>query len=608
MKHMKRLLLIHWHYFIHQMIEFDKINFLTGQNSSGKSTIIDAMQLLLLADTSGSFFNKAANVRGNRTLTGYLRGELGDAEDAGFRYLRSGRFTSYIALEFYDDVKKSWFTAGCCFDTFGENDSQRLFFRIDGKMPDHEFTGKSESGNKVPLSIEDLRSFIRTEYSAGAFYTTAVNRDFREDLCAKLGGIQPKRFSELLKKAVSFDPSIKIKDFITDFICGDEEKVNVSDLLDNIRSYDVLKKESENLKERISLLSQINNAYSEYTKNRDNEILYSYLLDRADLDIKTGELNAAIENAGRLRESVSRLEAQFISAENERLQLQSERDRLKLELDGNENARRYEELTRQIGEKRALCLSLKDRYEQTSALLHTAFISWKDCILNTEQKIEEIDSSLIEPMLRERLAGVSAEGKQLLGGIKDIESRNKNLSMQDDLQNLTSLFAAADIFRSRSVSLAERFQETKTADANRHNELKKEKESLEKGKFQFPQDAIDLKEAIESRLRARFGEEAKAVIVAEASEIVSDRWRNVIEGYLGKRHPDGASCGCMKTGKLTFRHMILRIITSAKISTGLFLKCQKPVWSDMSGCGGKKTISWRLYGSALTNWTVHMHC
>ena len=51
MKQLKRVLLIHWHYFDIEEIEFDQLNFLTGQNASGKSTLIDAMQLVLLGDT-----------------------------------------------------------------------------------------------------------------------------------------------------------------------------------------------------------------------------------------------------------------------------------------------------------------------------------------------------------------------------------------------------------------------------------------------------------------------------------------------------------------------------------------------------------------------------
>ena len=73
MKKLERMLLINWHYISKEMIEFSNINFLTGKNGSGKSTIIDALQLLLLGDTRGNFFNKAANDRTERTLEGYLR-------------------------------------------------------------------------------------------------------------------------------------------------------------------------------------------------------------------------------------------------------------------------------------------------------------------------------------------------------------------------------------------------------------------------------------------------------------------------------------------------------------------------------------------------------
>lgn len=56
MKKLERMLLMNWHNFSLQVIPFEMITFLTGKNSSGKSTIIDAMQLVLLGDTSGTFF------------------------------------------------------------------------------------------------------------------------------------------------------------------------------------------------------------------------------------------------------------------------------------------------------------------------------------------------------------------------------------------------------------------------------------------------------------------------------------------------------------------------------------------------------------------------
>ena len=61
MKLLKKVRIINWHYFYNVTFEVDQVNFLTGQNAAGKSTLIDAMQVVLLGDTSGRTFNKAAN-------------------------------------------------------------------------------------------------------------------------------------------------------------------------------------------------------------------------------------------------------------------------------------------------------------------------------------------------------------------------------------------------------------------------------------------------------------------------------------------------------------------------------------------------------------------
>lgn len=109
MKILKKLLLINWHYFTHELIEFEQLNYMTGVNASGKSTIIDALQLVLLGETGGNYFNKSASGKSSRTLISYLCGEIRDDDKDGFKYLRNDRFVSYIVVEFYDDEKDRFF-------------------------------------------------------------------------------------------------------------------------------------------------------------------------------------------------------------------------------------------------------------------------------------------------------------------------------------------------------------------------------------------------------------------------------------------------------------------------------------------------------------------
>lgn len=68
MKLLTKIKIINWHYFWNETIEVKPLVFLTGANASGKSTLIDALQIVLLGDTTGRFFNKAAMDKPARTL------------------------------------------------------------------------------------------------------------------------------------------------------------------------------------------------------------------------------------------------------------------------------------------------------------------------------------------------------------------------------------------------------------------------------------------------------------------------------------------------------------------------------------------------------------
>ncbi|MFR5731462.1 MAG: ATP-binding protein [Clostridium sp.] len=57
-------------------------NFFTGHSGSGKSTVVDALQIVLYADTDGRrFFNKAAADDSDRSPDQYLRGMVNIGEN-----------------------------------------------------------------------------------------------------------------------------------------------------------------------------------------------------------------------------------------------------------------------------------------------------------------------------------------------------------------------------------------------------------------------------------------------------------------------------------------------------------------------------------------------
>ena len=153
MKKLKKILLINWLYFDRELIEVGDVNFLTGRNGAGKSTVIDALQIVLLGETNARNFNLAANERSQRTLDGYLRADM---DENNPRSRRGKDFSSYIACEFYDDAERSSFVCGVMFDCRRDGSRRDHFFIYTGTLPENCFIENGEA-----IDLPSLRRFLK---------------------------------------------------------------------------------------------------------------------------------------------------------------------------------------------------------------------------------------------------------------------------------------------------------------------------------------------------------------------------------------------------------------------------------------------------------------
>ncbi|MFC2037778.1 ATP-binding protein, partial [Chloroflexota bacterium] len=151
MKELIRIRLINWHLFENTTITCQGTTYFIGTNGTGKSTILDAMQFALVGGQRDVRFNQAAMTGSRRTLTSYVRGELGTE---GQRFLR-GDSTGVVALEFRED-DGTHFVHGALVDTYE-----------DGRMPDIAYflvNGAPLSDDwffRSPGKLYDSRSFRR---------------------------------------------------------------------------------------------------------------------------------------------------------------------------------------------------------------------------------------------------------------------------------------------------------------------------------------------------------------------------------------------------------------------------------------------------------------
>lgn len=526
MKMIKKLLLIHWHYFSHQLIELEDLNFLTGKNASGKSTIIDALQLLLLGDTSGSFFNKAANGRGNRSLKGYLLGELGDDEASGFHYIRgNSRFSSYIAIEVYDDGKKTFFTAGCCFDVYSENDwKNNKFFLFDGGFPANEFVL-----GKTPMSIDDLRKYLKENYSGGHYDMPESGKRFRELLYGKLGGLRTERFPSLLKKAVSFNPNDDIEQFISEFVCDKQQEVDITPMQENIRSYKQLEAEASNLASRIELLEKIVNMHGVWKKNADDETLYHYLIDRASLEISRGELSSAKQKSEALSAQLEQLLLDIETGTKRLEATRAEKSAFELKRSQNDQALSLKEMEYQIAELKNKIHRIKSEYETVTASLSLFLSGWEKGI---DSLFKALDGNTVLPD-DASLMSLLEDTKSLAADLSETLHDFNVTNMDEPI--LSELCHKADALKNHAIVMFSKLQDKQKELSKQKSDLEDEEKSLESGIYKFPPYVIELRTAIQSRLRVLAKQDMDVFVLAEIAEIENDRWRGVIEGYISSQ-------------------------------------------------------------------------
>ena len=512
MKKLKRMLLIHWHNYEKELIAFDMINFLTGKTAAGKSTIIDALQLVLLGDTSGSFFNKAANQKSARTLKSYLFGEMGDDGDAGFRYMRNGRFTSYVALEFEDTEKKSLFTAGIVCDCYKDQSFDSKWFMLHSQgFPENLFV---DPQTRTPYDIPGLRTYLSRTLGRkkGLYEFYETNKRYQEVTLGKFGQIKSK-YRTLLRKAVPFSPIADIEKFITESICDVKNNIDVEQMQSDIRQYKSLEEDARQIQARIEALKEIRTISQNYEREKEKYLLQSFIVIRAQLEEYLEQEKSCRAQIQKRTQQIEENEGAMSALKEESRQLKSRLEKLEDEFSGSDIVRREKDLKRRLAE-------LTSQIEGIRTDIHSALGQMTAKGKRWGGELKRAEAAGFEPL---KEYGVMIRRMAQLK-----EGQLWEFPFKEASEQMDSLRRELEEYRAELKKRGEQLKESR-------EELEATIRNLKKGIKPFPPQVQALKRLLEGELFRIHKKAVDVFVLADLLEIRSSLWRNAIEGYLDQQ-------------------------------------------------------------------------
>lgn len=497
MKQLRKVRLINWHRFANETIELADATLLSGENGAGKSTILDAIQLVITASKNN--FNKAAHDKGRRTLNTYIRCKTGQE---GKPYERSGELSAHVALEFQDEQKKLPFILGCVMDSASEEREPNIVWYLMERshLSDELFF----SGRRI-RSISDFRSANQALIRIWA----TTQKQAQAMILQRFGRLEDKFFT-LIPKALAFKPISDIKDFVYSYVL-DEKKVNIDALRENVRSYQDLSRTLEDVRRRIRELEEISRKHAQIDNCIRIDQYQEYYLMRCEQDI--------------LEETVRLLQEKIRSEEIRQTDLE----------------RRKEEVKAAIGEMDELITALS--VELGSNTEYQTYLELEKKKKRLEENLEKDGEALGE--LFKWAAEANERGDKLSQSEPVRESLDESFSAYrkalGKLQSLESLTELRELLEKVIVLKKRLYDETQEKASslkislNDRRSKKKELDiqirELEQRRLIYAPEVIRLKTAIEQKLRES-GKKQEVRILCEQLEVTDPSWQNAVEGYL----------------------------------------------------------------------------
>lgn len=499
-----RMCLNNWGGIDHKVLEFHEyVNLFSGKSGSGKSTVMDAIQVILYGSFSPSFLNKAADdAKNRRSVLSYLRGEQKD----GSANRKDCDFCSVIALEIEDTGTHITTCIGIAFEV-RKSDSEIkkfVYFSHSGKMPTSGYL--TEQG--VCYSNQEIKKLIssraKSEDNRGK---GDVNRIYgsKEAYLGTLydvilGYIDQNRFITMEKSAIALKMTNGTGQFIRDYMFPKNTSDTIASISEQLDSYRQIKEKIEDLRKRIELLSEIQASGKELVRLQTDIVRAEAMIRCIGIEDLRARIQAAEDDKRNLAEKQEQCKkkVQELSASREEAQqklIQVSADLKASDLGGKQQ--QYEEL------------------DERSRMLADNTRQWQK-ILQGMKNWEEDD--VITDYISNPVLNMIAELNQ--GRVTEELCQNLHLKIESAKQNIEDE--------------VEDYSDQRREIGKQLKEKKRLVDDMKHDRKPYDENLRSARSALSQQLSDRYGQTVKVQIFADLFDVQEEEWKNAIEGRMGR--------------------------------------------------------------------------
>ena len=470
-----------------------------GLTGSGKSVLMDLLQLVVVGTDRALFNRSATGTTSDRTLKSYCLGDTKREEEGVVQFIRDKGAITYVALEFTwpDGKRQETWGIRIEFRNASETFGRVTPFFCDGGLNRSDFLDPE----RRPLTYPAFKQLIHA--NDGRLFET--QEQYLRDM-AEPSHLNFNRsvLASLMPVAMSFTNLKSFDEFCRRFILPGDQ-LNVADVVASYKSFQAYESDLRALNDQLIRLRQIREVYlKRQTAARDKD-LARYL---------AAEISQTYE-----AETLTDLETRLAE--------------LKKELNADE--RRIAELDEKIAARRIEMDQLKSVINQSQEGQIFLFLKGRQHDLERELKQLRKIGATLEDALRARVKDArqwlaEARGATLPSPlpVELLESAIEKLDSSSIEQSGDALKKVADVVEELKAGISKMLRPVREQLDDIRDEqtkLREEISALEMGRLPFPTGLLNtLNEALPMN-----GRKPAAQPLCKLCEVADERWRPAIE-------------------------------------------------------------------------------